>query len=400
MTTHISRRSALAALAAAGVAPLVGVAPAAVEASEVEAQGGRQKPRRERWSEQTIFASGPGSAPAELNNPHRMSVTSNGLKVLIADTDNNRVTVWTRPSLNANEITDWTVQTTFGCEPSDGDARFVLPQGVAVSGNGLTAWVADTGNARVSQWEYNSGSWQVSETIDFDNESNPYFVEPIDVVMTADNRTIFVLDGETCEVSVFGLFGGNWELITRFGSEGSGQGQFLMPFGLSITADGKWVFVADAYNHRISVWEVVEGAIPLSQPRGLFGVPNQIQMGTVWVPKTRFGVPGTGRGQFSYPAGVANSSNGKKVFVSDWDNNRISVWRKRKNGWKQWYTLGMPLNQALIDVAVTPEAQTMFVPVRNTISLEANQVQVFIGQPTRRRRRWRVYHGRRKPGLH
>lgn len=396
MTMHISRRSALGALAAAGIAPFLGMAPEVAEA------GGKQKPRRERWTQQTIFANGPGSAPDELNDPYRMDVTANGLKVLIADTDNDRVTVWTRPSLNANEITDWTVQTTFGCEPNDGDARFVAPQGVAVSANGLLAWVADTGNNRVSLWGYNSGSWQNEYILDVDG-SIPYFSEPIDVAMTPDNTALFVLDAGTSEVVVFFQNGDGWHYLTRFGGYGSGQGQFISPSGISITDDAKYVFVADAGNHRVSVWEIFYAPEPLAT-RALLGDFNY---GTTWSPMTRLATPGGGRNQLALPAGVSNSSDGKKVFIADMLNNRISVWkwRSKRGTWRQWYTIGVGVagegaNEGPMDVVVTPQAQTLFMPLPNSPSPDANRVQVFIGQPTRRRRRWRVYHGRRKPGLH
>jgi len=48
-------------------------------------------------------------------------------------------------------------------------------------------------------------------------------------------------------------FDSNGNFITKWGSEGDGDGQFNHPFGLAIDSSG-YVYVVDSYNHRIQVF--------------------------------------------------------------------------------------------------------------------------------------------------
>jgi hypothetical protein len=101
----------------------------------------------------------------------------------------------------------WSNQTTFGSHGA-GVSQFNFPSGVAVSPDMLTVWVADTNNTRMSVWtrpSTSSASW-----------SNP----------------------------------------TTFGSFGAGLSQFKNPYRVAVAPDGRTVWVADAFNHRISVWEL------------------------------------------------------------------------------------------------------------------------------------------------
>ncbi|MFM9106755.1 MAG: NHL repeat-containing protein [Chloroflexota bacterium] len=99
------------------------------------------------WGEEAAF--GPlGSAAAELTRPRGIAVSADGLTAWVADTGNNRIAVWTRANSNA---TTWTSKAVFGKFGVDPD-RFSGPSGIALSSDGVTAWIADTGNNRVSVW--------------------------------------------------------------------------------------------------------------------------------------------------------------------------------------------------------------------------------------------------------
>ena len=116
--------------------------------------------------------------------------------------------------------------------------NFTFPQGLAFAPDG-TLWVADSGNSRVQQFR-------------------------VDV---ANKRAT---------------------VLTALGSAGTGVGQFGMPTGISVDADGT-VYVADTLNNRIQAyrngsWSVV----PVSGTRG-FRVPWGVTAapdGSLWVADT------------------------------------------------------------------------------------------------------------------
>ena len=60
------------------------------------------------------------------------------------------------------------------------------------------------------------------------------------------------------------LFGQDGTYLMSFGSRGTAPGQFWLPGGLYIDARDR-IYVADAYNHRIQVFEFIHEAPP-SEP--------------------------------------------------------------------------------------------------------------------------------------
>ena len=90
---------------------------------------------------------------------------------------------------------------------------------------------------------------------------------------------------------------GGYSFITKWGSFGTGDGEFERPDGIAVDSSGN-VFVADTENHRIQKFDSNGNFI------------------------TKWGSSGTGDGEFDWPDGVAVDSSGD-VFVADSGNNRI-----------------------------------------------------------------------------
>ena len=99
------------------------------------------------WTNQTTFGS-EGSGPRQFQSPSGLAITPGGLAAWVADANNNRITVWTRPGATS---TDWANQTTFGTMGS-GPSQFDYPAGPAVAPDGLTVWAADADNNCISVW--------------------------------------------------------------------------------------------------------------------------------------------------------------------------------------------------------------------------------------------------------
>ena len=131
-----------------------------------------------------------------------MAVSADGLTAWVADTGNYRISIWTRPDATS---TAWANDTTFGSDGT-GASQFFSPFGLAISPDALTLWVADTDNHRVAIW------------------SRP----------DASSTT--------------------WSNQTLFGERGSGAGQLDAPFAVALLPGGQSVLVVDGNNDRVSIW--------------------------------------------------------------------------------------------------------------------------------------------------
>ena len=118
------------------------------------------------------------------------------------------------------------------------------------------------------------------------------------------NGNIYVVDTQNFRIQKFTSDG---QFITKWGSEGSGEGQFqfinwfadgLLPLaGMAVDARGD-IYIADDGNHRIQKFT------------------SDGQFITKW------GIEGSGDGQFKYPSGVCVDGSGN-IYVADSYNHRI-----------------------------------------------------------------------------
>ncbi len=92
-------------------------------------------------------------------------------------------------------------------------------------------------------------------------------------------------------------FSGTGAYITQWGNQGNNNGQFVHPLGVAIDSSGD-VYVADSNNNRIQEFSSTGAYI------------------------TQFGMQGPDAGMFHSPSGIAIDSSGD-VYVADSGNNRI-----------------------------------------------------------------------------
>jgi DNA-binding beta-propeller fold protein YncE len=247
---------------------------------------------------------------ANLREPSGLVISADGLTAWIVDNQNNRISIWTRPSQGS---TQWANQTTFG-----GPNFFSLPFGVAVSKDGLTAYVADTGNYRISVWTRpTAGSTAWTNQTTFGTQFNLYF--PYGVAVSTDGLTVWVAGNDRISVWTRPTAGSTaWTNQTTFGTMGAGASNFNNPRGVAVSTDGLTAWVADGRNNRISVWT-----------RPTAG-------STAWTNQTTFGTDGVGASNFSTPYGVYASADGLTTYVADYSNNRISIWTRPAAGSTAW----------------------------------------------------------------
>ena len=139
---------------------------------------------------------------------------------------------------------------------------------------------------------------------------NGQFYNPYDAAVDGDGN-VYVVDYGNSRIQKFDGDGG---YLTQWGGYGSGNGQFNNPVGVAIDGDGN-VYVADYNNNRIQKFDGDGGYL------------------------TQWGTPGSGNGQFSSPFGVAVDGDGN-VYVADSSNHRIQKFDGGGGYLGQWGTLG------------------------------------------------------------
>jgi DNA-binding beta-propeller fold protein YncE len=133
---------------------------------------------------------------------------------------------------------------------------------------------------------------------DTDGESEPPPSEPKSVAIYPNNGWIYVADAANNRIQIFSKAG---QLLSGWGSEGSGRGQFKEPQGIAVDPGSGRVYVADTGNHRVQIFTT--SGLYLSQ----------------------WGSEGEGPGQFGEIADIAVNTRNGNVFVVDAENNRIGI---------------------------------------------------------------------------
>jgi hypothetical protein len=153
----------------------------------------------------------------------------------------------------------------------------------------------------------------------------------------------------------------NGQFVTKWGSEGSGDGQFEWNLGIAIDSSGN-VYVADRDNSRIqkftSSGQFVTKWGSYGSEDGQFNEPIDITIdrsGYVYVLErrnnriqkftsdgqfiTKWGSGGSGDGQFNLPEGMALDNSGN-VYVADSWNNRIQKFTSNGQFINKWGSFG------------------------------------------------------------
>jgi tripartite motif-containing protein 71 len=128
------------------------------------------------------------------------------------------------------------------------------------------------------------------------------------------NGNIYVVDFGWDIGHVVQVFNNSGERLRKWGSFGSGDGQFDFPTGIAVDGNGN-VYVADSNNDRIQVFD----------SSGKF--------------LRKWGTTGTGNGQFDFPVGLAFDGSGN-LYVADANNNRVQVFDSTGHFIRKWGSAG------------------------------------------------------------
>jgi RHS repeat-associated protein len=256
-----------------------------------------------------------GSAGGQLKSPSAVAIDTWG-NLDVADTGNNRVIRFT---------SEGKFQAAIGANVN---RTKVEAGGTAAERNYCTA---SSGNI-----------CQAAST----GSGEGLMAEPVGIASSAGGGgSVYVVERANNRVEKFGLQG---ELLAKFGSAGSGSGQFKEPSSIAIGPKHLWV--ADTGNNRIEKWSfswAYEGQFGTEgSGNGQLKAPAAVESdaaGNVWVAEqgnnrvqkfseageylAKFGTGGTSEGQFSLssPTGLALDGKGN-VLVADPGNNRVQKW--------------------------------------------------------------------------
>jgi RHS repeat-associated protein len=276
------------------------------------------------------YFGGTGSGAGSLSGPRDLDTDKEG-NVWVADTAHNRVQEF-------NPKGEFVRQ--FGATGS-GNGLFNSLRGIAVDKTTGNIYVADTGNRRVQ--EFNSKGEFIRKWGSL-GEGNGQFYELTDLAFDAEGHVWTVEYGVSAASARVQEFTSEGAFITKFGSEGTANGQFKTPEAIAIDSKGN-VWVADTGSNRIQEFSSAGTFIrkwgttgseagQLSKPRGI-GFDSE---GDLWVSDSgnnrlqrfttegtylaQFGSAGNNNAQFAAPRGVAIDAAGN-LWIADTGNDRI-----------------------------------------------------------------------------
>ena len=213
--------------------------------------------------------------------------------------------------------------------------RMGKPWGIAFGKDGMWA-VTDDSNHCV--WIFDRED-QLVRKFGSSGTGNGQFSCPYGVAFDANNH-LYVTDHINHRVQKFDITG---TYLFQFGSQGSGNGQLMHPLGI-IVHDGR-IYVGEFNNHRISEFQL-DGQFSHTIGSGHLKHPWYIAVNSndqLLVANYghhcisiftldgnyvgKFGTQGTGRGQLSSPVGIATDMYGF-ILVTENGNHRVSIFDK------------------------------------------------------------------------
>ena len=119
--------------------------------------------------------------------------------------------------------------------------------------------------------------------------------------MAVIKNEIYVCDRNNSRIQVFDH---NLNPLRSFGSQGSKEGHLNWPYDVARDVNGE-LYVSDCDNHRIQV----------------FGENGESFARTI-------GGHGSGLGKLKRPMGISMGADGKHIFVTEFENHRVSIFEK------------------------------------------------------------------------
>jgi tripartite motif-containing protein 71 len=288
---------------------------------------------------------------AQLSKPRQLAVDPTNGWIHVIDAQPKKVDVFDRGG---------TLRFSYGNGQGTGNGQFKEdPRGIAITADGR-AFVSDPGSERVQVWQLATGSASYLCSIGSGGTGPSNFEDIRGISVPTDGSDLVVADEWDYSLKEYTLSGSEcptMEFVRRLFGGSPPVGGFNSPRGLSVAPSGR-VFAVDWWNQRIQRFESNgTGAIAWGKrgTRAQLGTLNfpwdvAVQPGTgrVFVANREsneievfeqdgtsvadWGVQGTAAGQFKFPQGVAFSSDGSQLWITDSGNGRLQRCNVGSNG--------------------------------------------------------------------
>jgi len=220
------------------------------------------------------------------------------------------------------------------------------PVGISIAPDG-NLYVADTHYNRILI--YSPSGKIIDKIYQFGPDDKDTFIYPTDIAFTGEKKNLRIFVSEYGGRDRITVFDSRKKFLFAFGSPGNAENQFSRPSALCVDQKRKRLYIADACNHRIAVYNfkgelnkyigsVGREAGQLRYPYDLALLPNgnlvvcefgnnRIQL---FQPDGRslavYGRPGRQSGELAYPWALT-IDNQERVYIVDAGNNRIQIWQ-------------------------------------------------------------------------
>jgi tripartite motif-containing protein 71 len=242
-----------------------------------------------------------GEGAGQFHNPWGIAVNQNTGHVYVTDQSNFRLEEFTASGSFVKAI-GWGVSDgkpepevcTTSCKAGlagTGNAQFSWLAGLTLDSSG-SLWIADYGNNRVQELSAAGGFLQKFGT---EGSGNGQFKGPLNIAFTSGK--VYVTDYGNNRVQKFSTAG---VYESKFGESGAENGKFSGPYGIATEPASGNLLVADSGNTRVQLFNA----------SGTF--------------LAKFGSSGTGAQQFTAPTGIAVSPSG--IYIVDANSNRVEQW--------------------------------------------------------------------------
>jgi len=260
----------------------------------------------------TVYVGSSGHGTGQFSLPYDVSFSPDGRRLAVADMGNNRIQVF---GIVRNAVTH---QVSYGTVGS-GNGQFMDPSSVYFSPDGARLAVVDTGNNRIQILGINGNVITHQVSYGTYGSGNGQFIDPYGVAFSPNGLRLVVTDVSNNRIQLLGISGNTITHQVSYGTYGSANGQFSSPFCAAFSSGGSRLAVADVSNSRIQFFGVSGNTITF---------------------QVSYGAAGSGSGQFTYPYSVAFNNNSTRLCVADLGNSRIQIFGVNGNAITRQMTYG------------------------------------------------------------